>query len=74
MVQKVPFAAGPLYVLSAGLASEVPTIFGVLTCDTMEQASDRAGGKVGNKGYEAAVTAIETANVLKSLKADGKAA
>lgn len=61
-------------VLSAGLASEVPTIFGVLTCDTMEQASDRAGGKVGNKGYEAAVTAIETANVLKSLKADGKAA
>ncbi|KAH9302631.1 hypothetical protein KI387_014214, partial [Taxus chinensis] len=44
-------------VLSAGLNSGVPCILGVLTCDTMEQAIDRAGGKVGNKGAEAAVTA-----------------
>ncbi|KAL6531978.1 hypothetical protein OROGR_013948 [Orobanche gracilis] len=44
-------------VLSAGLNSGVPCIFGVLTCDNMEQAIDRAGGKSGNKGAEAALTA-----------------
>ena len=60
-------------VLSAGLDSEVPTIFGVLTCDTMEQAIDRAGGKAGNLGFGWAVTAIETANLLKDLEADGLA-
>ena len=51
-----------------GRDSLVPCIFGVLTTDTMEQAFDRAGGKMGNKGYEAAVTAIETANTLKLLR------
>lgn len=61
-------------VLNASTDSGVPVIFGVLTCDTMEQAMDRAGGKVGNKGGEAAVTAIETASVLKMLRAKGKAA
>eukprot|EP00890_Picochlorum_soloecismus_P002092 jgi/Picsp_1/2884/NSC_01109-R1_-dimethyl-8-ribityllumazine synthase precursor len=61
-------------VLGASTDSGVPVIFGVLTCDTMEQALDRAGGKVGNKGGEAAVTAIETASVLKKLRAEGKAA
>lgn len=45
----------------------VPTIFGVITADTVEQALDRAGGKVGNKGYDAAVSAIEMANLLKRL-------
>ncbi|HEU4382988.1 MAG TPA: 6,7-dimethyl-8-ribityllumazine synthase [Anaeromyxobacteraceae bacterium] len=40
---------------------------GVLTCDTMEQALERAGVKAGNKGFEAAVAAIEQANLLKSL-------
>lgn len=54
-------------ILSAGLDTGVPVVFGVLTCDTMEQALDRAGGKVGNKGYEAAVTAIEMGNLIKSL-------
>lgn len=54
-------------VLSAGMDSGVPVVFGVLTCDTMEQAMDRAGGKVGNKGYEAAVTAIEMGNLMKAL-------
>jgi 6,7-dimethyl-8-ribityllumazine synthase len=60
-------------VLGASTDSGVPVIFGVLTCDTMEQALDRAGGKVGNKGGEAAVTAIETASVLKQLRSQGKA-
>lgn len=50
-----------------GLETEVPTIFGVLTVDTIEQAIERAGTKAGNKGFEAAVTAIEMANLLKEL-------
>jgi 6,7-dimethyl-8-ribityllumazine synthase len=54
-------------IASAALNSGIPAIFGVLTCDTMEQAADRAGGKAGNKGYEAALAAIEMANVLKKL-------
>ncbi|KAK4387866.1 6,7-dimethyl-8-ribityllumazine synthase, chloroplastic [Sesamum angolense] len=45
-------------VLTAGLNSGVPCIFGVLTCDNMEQAINRAGGKSGNKGAEAALTAL----------------
>lgn len=61
-------------VLSAGLDSGIPVIFGVLTTDTMEQATDRAGGKAGNKGYECAVTAIEMAQLLSSLQQQGKAA
>lgn len=54
-------------ILQAGQASGVPVMFGVLTCQTMEQALDRAGGKVGNKGSEAALAAIETVNVLRKL-------
>ncbi|MDP9064694.1 MAG: 6,7-dimethyl-8-ribityllumazine synthase [Pseudomonadota bacterium] len=45
----------------------VPVAFGVLTTDTMEQAADRAGGKAGNKGADAAVAAIEMANLLRRL-------
>jgi len=45
----------------------VPTIFGVLTTDTIEQAIERAGTKAGNKGYDAAMTAIEMGNLLKVL-------
>jgi len=48
----------------------VPTVFGVITPDTMEQAEARAGGKKGNKGYDAAVNAIEMANLLRRLQAD----
>jgi len=48
----------------------VPAIFGVLTTDTLEQALERAGGKVGNKGYDAAVNAIEIANLLRRLRPD----
>ena len=46
----------------------VPTIFGVLTTDTIEQAIERAGTKAGNKGYDAAVTAIEMANLLRAME------
>ncbi len=51
----------------AALDSGIPVTNGVLTCDTFEQAIDRAGGKAGNKGAEAALAAIETANLLKRL-------
>jgi len=44
-----------------------PCVFGVLTCDTEEQALERSGGKQGNKGYDAVEAAIETVNVLRSL-------
>ena len=48
----------------------VPVIFGVLTPNTLEQALERAGGKAGNKGYDAAVNAIEMANLLRRLRPD----
>ena len=54
-------------VASVSLESGVPVAFGVLTTDSIEQAIERAGTKAGNKGFEAAVTAIETANLLKRL-------
>ncbi len=54
-------------VASVSLETEIPVIFGVLTTDTIEQAIERAGTKAGNKGYDAAVTAIEMANLLKEF-------
>ena len=48
-------------------ATGVPVAFGVLTCDTMEQALDRAGGKAGNKGAEAAVACVEMANLHAAM-------
>ncbi len=54
-------------VATVSLESGVPVAFGVLTTDSIEQAIERAGTKAGNKGFEAAVTAIETANLLKVL-------
>lgn len=51
----------------ASLASGVPCIFGVITADNLEQAIDRAGGKHGNQGSKAMLTAIEMANVMKKL-------
>jgi 6,7-dimethyl-8-ribityllumazine synthase len=54
-------------IAEASLETGVPVIFGVLTCDTTEQALDRAGGKEGNKGFDAAVTAIQMANLLKKI-------
>ena len=50
------------------IESGVPVAFGVLTTNTMEQAIDRAGGKAGNKGYDAALTAIEMADLLRRLR------
>lgn len=50
------------------LETGVPMAFGVLTTDTMEQAVDRAGGKAGNKGADAALAAIEMANLLRRLE------
>ena len=55
-------------ILNAGLKSGVPVIFGVLTCETLEQAIHRAGAKSGNKGFEAAVTAIEMANLMAVIR------
>jgi 6,7-dimethyl-8-ribityllumazine synthase len=49
------------------MESEVPIAFGVITADTIEQAVERAGTKMGNKGFEAAVSAIEMANLLKNI-------
>lgn len=54
-------------IANAAMNCGVPVIFGVLTCDTLEQAINRAGAKAGNKGFEAAVTAVEMVNLLRQL-------
>jgi len=54
-------------VSKVGLDTGVPTIFGVITTENIEQAIERAGSKAGNKGYEAAVTAIEMISLLKQF-------
>ncbi|WP_058305809.1 6,7-dimethyl-8-ribityllumazine synthase [Gracilibacillus massiliensis] len=54
-------------VASVSMDAGIPVIFGVLTTDTIEQAIERAGTKAGNKGAEAAVSAIEMANLLKDI-------
>jgi 6,7-dimethyl-8-ribityllumazine synthase len=53
------------------LDTGVPVVFGVITANTLEQALDRAGGKAGNKGYDAVVTAIEMANLLEEIEGAG---
>ncbi len=54
----------------AGYETGVPVIFGVLTTDTLEQAINRAGAKAGNKGFDAALTAVEMASLLRALRPD----
>jgi 6,7-dimethyl-8-ribityllumazine synthase len=54
----------------AALDTGVPCIFGVLTCDTDEQALERAGGERGNNGYAAVETAVRVANLLRALSGD----
>jgi len=54
-------------IAQVSLASGKPVIFGVLTTDSIEQAIERAGTKAGNKGYDAAVSAIEMVNLLKAM-------
>jgi len=56
-----------LGIMQAALHSGVPVLFGVLTCDTLEQAIHRSGGNVGNKGSECAMAAIEMVNLLGQL-------
>jgi len=57
-------------VAQAGLSTGVPAIFGVLTTDTIEQAVERAGTKAGNKGFDAAMAAIEMADVMRQIGGD----
>jgi 6,7-dimethyl-8-ribityllumazine synthase len=54
-------------VAQAAMSTGIPVIFGVLTCDTLEQAINRAGGKSGNKGFDAALAALEMVNLLRAL-------
>lgn len=56
-------------IAKVGLDTGVPVAFGVITADTLEQAVDRAGAKAGNKGWQAALTAIEMANLMSVLEA-----
>jgi len=55
-------------VAMVGLESEVPVTFGVLTTDNLEQAIERAGAKAGNKGWDAALSAVEMANLYREMK------
>ncbi len=55
-------------VAAVGLETGIPTLFGVITTDTIEQAIERAGTKAGNKGYDVACSAIEMINLFKELK------
>src|SRR5208283_4523258 len=54
-------------IAAASLETGVPIAFGIITADTIEQAVERAGAKAGNKGWDAAVTAIEMAQVIKKV-------
>lgn len=55
-------------IASVGLNTGVPVVFGVLTTNSIEQALERAGTKAGNKGWDAALSAIESVNLLKQIK------
>ena len=54
-------------IAQVNLSTGVPVIYGVITTDTLEQAIERSGTKAGNKGFDAAVSAIEMANLVKSI-------
>ena len=54
-------------IATTALSTGVPTIFGVITCDTIEQAIERAGTKAGNKGFDAAMAAIEMVNLFEQI-------
>jgi len=54
-------------IAKVGLDAELPVIYGIITADTLEQAIERAGTKAGNKGFDAAVSAIEMANLIKGI-------
>ena len=54
-------------VAQAGMSADIPVVFGVLTTDSIEQAIERAGTKAGNKGFDAAMSAIEMANLFRQI-------
>ncbi len=58
-------------VAKVGLDTGIPTIFGVITSDSLEQAIERAGAKAGNKGFEAAISAIEMADLARRIAGNG---
>jgi 6,7-dimethyl-8-ribityllumazine synthase len=55
-------------IAQAGMETGVPVVYGIVTADTLEQAIDRAGVKAGNKGFEAAMSAVELVNLYKEFK------
>lgn len=55
-------------ILNAGLGANLPVVFGILTCEDFDQAINRAGGKAGNKGADAALVAIEMVNLLRKIE------
>ena len=55
-------------VMQAGLETGIPVLFGVLTTDTLKQASDRAGGRHGNKGWDTASAAVEAVEALRGIR------
>jgi 6,7-dimethyl-8-ribityllumazine synthase len=57
-------------IAQAGMETGIPVVFGIVTADTLEQAIDRAGVKAGNKGFEAAMSAVELVNLYKSVASD----
>lgn len=57
-------------IAQVGLQTGVPVLYGVVTADTLEQAIDRAGVKAGNKGFEAAMSAVEMVNLLKTVSSE----
>jgi 6,7-dimethyl-8-ribityllumazine synthase len=57
-------------IAQAGMETGVPVVYGIITADTLEQAIDRAGVKAGNKGFEAAMSAVELVNLYKSVMSD----
>ncbi len=59
-------------VAQAGMQTGVPVIYGVITANTLEQAIDRAGAKAGNKGFDAAMAAVELVNLYKALVSNEK--
>ncbi len=58
-------------VAQAAFQTGVPVLYGIVTADTLEQAIDRAGVKAGNKGFEAAMSAVEMVNLLRDVTSDG---
>jgi 6,7-dimethyl-8-ribityllumazine synthase len=58
-------------IAQAGMETGVPVVYGIVTADTLEQAIDRAGVKAGNKGFEAALAAVELVNLYKEAFSEG---